>query len=226
MLFSKYIRFLKLVTLEKICFRFLQMQRQKSDNTRTKIIQAASKLFVERGYHDVSIKDVRDLSGISNGSIFHHFGSKDGLALQLYLAERDSYWAHGMNALEAAGNLPEDAIAAAVAAVLEYQTSNPGRHNFMIECASADWMARHAEHVTALNQKFAARFAHWAEPHLKSGRLLPMHPELYAALIFGPAQWLARSWTTKLTELPPTEYRAQLGIMVAKALCSSLKEDG
>ena len=42
-------------------------------------MEAATRLFAERGYRDTSVQAIAEAAGISRGSIFWHFGSKDGL---------------------------------------------------------------------------------------------------------------------------------------------------
>ncbi len=49
-----------------------------------KILNAALDLFVEKGYHNVSIHNVQKESNVSIGSIYKHFGGKEGVAKALY----------------------------------------------------------------------------------------------------------------------------------------------
>src|SRR3954469_22562757 len=51
---------------------------------RSAILQAALRLFTKKGYADTSIDDLRQASGASVGSIYHHFGGKAGVAAALY----------------------------------------------------------------------------------------------------------------------------------------------
>ncbi len=190
----------------------------KAVETRTRVIEAAARLFAERGLEAVSIQDIRDASGVSNGSIFHHFGSKNGVALHVYLEERRAYWDHAIAAVEAYDGDPVNALGAAVRATLAYQQAHPERHNFMIECASSSWTREHAAPVQALNAEFTQRFLAWGAPHAVAGRLRPIDPQLVAALVFGPSQWLARSWLTGLTPEPPTHYADMLVDLVTRAL--------
>lgn len=44
-----------------------------------KIIQTASKLFAQEGYHATSTSKVAQAAGVSEGLIFRHFGNKEGL---------------------------------------------------------------------------------------------------------------------------------------------------
>ncbi|GAB4557609.1 MAG: hypothetical protein Tsb0017_12450 [Geothermobacteraceae bacterium] len=54
--------------------------QQKMD----KVIRSARTLFVSRGYHNVSIPQIVDDSGVSIGAIYHHFGNKEGLARNVH----------------------------------------------------------------------------------------------------------------------------------------------
>ena len=49
-----------------------------------RILSTALDLFVERGYHNVSIHDIQKLANVSIGSIYNHFGGKEGVAKALY----------------------------------------------------------------------------------------------------------------------------------------------
>lgn len=49
-----------------------------------RILTAALDLFVERGFHNVSVHDVQRQSQVSIGSIYKHFGGKEGIAKALY----------------------------------------------------------------------------------------------------------------------------------------------
>jgi AcrR family transcriptional regulator len=50
----------------------------------TQIIEAAIKLFAEKGFHSTSIQEIADAAGIAKGSMYLHFKSKDDLLLSIY----------------------------------------------------------------------------------------------------------------------------------------------
>jgi AcrR family transcriptional regulator len=54
-------------------------KRGQSEQSRERLIDAATRLFAERGYRDASVQAIGEAAGISRGSIFWHFGSKEGL---------------------------------------------------------------------------------------------------------------------------------------------------
>ena len=58
--------------------------RPRSEAKRSRIIEAAMRHFAENGYHAARVGDIADTLGIAKGSIFQHFGSKDGLFFEVY----------------------------------------------------------------------------------------------------------------------------------------------
>jgi len=58
--------------------------RPRSEAKRTRIIDAAMRHFAEQGYHAARVGDIAAQLGIAKGSVFQHFGSKDGLFFEVY----------------------------------------------------------------------------------------------------------------------------------------------
>ncbi|HFB54865.1 MAG TPA: TetR/AcrR family transcriptional regulator [Hellea balneolensis] len=189
--------------------------RSKTEITKKKIIDAAFVLFTNHGRHNVSMKDISQKSGVSNGSIFHHFNSKDQIVIEVYVRERRSYWNTVFNAMEAWEGTPSDALGEATRASLHYQEKFPKRHKFMIECGADSRLAELTDPVQKLNAVFFARFYQWANPHFEAGTLAILQPELYSAIIFGPAQWVGRAWATDQANKKPSAYADSLAAIVA-----------
>lgn len=55
-------------------------------NTRSAILAAALQLFGTKGYFNTSVHDIGGVAGVSIGSMYHHFGDKEGIARALYEA--------------------------------------------------------------------------------------------------------------------------------------------
>ncbi|TIR15849.1 MAG: TetR/AcrR family transcriptional regulator [Mesorhizobium sp.] len=51
---------------------------------RAEILDAAFKIFLERGYDNTSLNEVIELAGLSKGMFYHHFQSKEALLLALF----------------------------------------------------------------------------------------------------------------------------------------------
>jgi len=50
-----------------------------AEDTRGRILDAATELFNERGYAGTSIRDIAERTGMTKGSLYYHFASKDEL---------------------------------------------------------------------------------------------------------------------------------------------------
>ena len=48
---------------------------------RAQIVQAATRLFAERGFSRTTMAEVVAASGLSNGAVYHYFPSKSELVL-------------------------------------------------------------------------------------------------------------------------------------------------
>ncbi len=63
---------------------YLKKSTPANEPVDCRILTAALDLFVERGFHNVSIHDVQKQANVSIGSIYNHFGGKEGVAKALY----------------------------------------------------------------------------------------------------------------------------------------------
>ena len=75
--------------------------------SKTKLLQAALHVIRVKGYSATRIEDVCEAAGLTKGSFFHHFDSKEALAL----AAAD-YWIEGTGSLFASApfHAPEDPV--------------------------------------------------------------------------------------------------------------------
>ena len=67
----------------------LSKQQRKSLETKRKIFRAAKSILQKKGYEELSIKNICEEAGVSNGSFYHHFKTKDDL-LSYYIEEQPS----------------------------------------------------------------------------------------------------------------------------------------
>jgi AcrR family transcriptional regulator len=52
-------------------------QEERSERSRTQILDAALKLFSHRGYGATSVRDIAEAAGLSKGNVYHHFPDKE-----------------------------------------------------------------------------------------------------------------------------------------------------
>ncbi len=71
------------------------MTLDKAEQTKNLIATKAKEIFSQKGYFQASMEDIRSHSGMSKGSIYYHFKSKEELfiyILELYVKEWISKW--------------------------------------------------------------------------------------------------------------------------------------
>ena len=54
-------------------------QDERIEETRERLLRAAVKILIDRGYANFRIAEVSDVSGVSRGGMIHHYPSKDAL---------------------------------------------------------------------------------------------------------------------------------------------------
>ena len=67
----------------------LSKQQRKSKETKERIFQAAKRILQKSCYEELSIKNICEEAGVSNGSFYHHFKTKDDL-LSYYIEDQPS----------------------------------------------------------------------------------------------------------------------------------------
>lgn len=58
-------------------------EKNTGQNTRTRIIKVATKLFAEQGYQQTTIAEIAKEVGLAEGSIYEHFRGKEDLLLTI-----------------------------------------------------------------------------------------------------------------------------------------------
>jgi AcrR family transcriptional regulator len=73
-----------------------------SDQTRTSILAAAERLYAERGFGDVTLRDIVAEAGVNLAAVNYHFGSKDELIAELFVTRSLATNRQRLNELKAA----------------------------------------------------------------------------------------------------------------------------
>jgi AcrR family transcriptional regulator len=153
---------------------------------REEILEAALESFDAAGA--TSIEEVHRRSGASVGSIYHHFGGKNGIAAALFADILRGYQGGVLRALDRAADA-ESGVKALVRHHLRWVERNPVRARFLLQGGGA-WENDDRE-LRALNQTMFVAVGAWVE---RQQAIRPLRREIFYAVVFGPAQELSRSW--------------------------------
>lgn len=69
----------------------MQTVQGRGETTKAGILQTARQLFSQHGYHGTGIADIQEATGLTKGAFYHHFRSKEDLALAILGQTRQEY---------------------------------------------------------------------------------------------------------------------------------------
>jgi len=98
-----------------------------AERTRRAIVRAATRLFAERGFGAVSVRDIGQEAGINHGLVRHHFGSKDGV-WRAVVEAADAEYVSAMRPVLAKADADEDpqaAVATIVRGLVSVSSMHP-----------------------------------------------------------------------------------------------------
>ena len=73
----------KMAKVSKSKLRYDEQRRQQAENSKKLILDAAEKLFLEKGLHDVVVKDIMNEAAVSRTCIYSHFDDFDHIVYQV-----------------------------------------------------------------------------------------------------------------------------------------------
>lgn len=175
---------------------------------RREILEAALASFEERGYGASSIEDIRRRAGASVGSIYHHFGSKAGIASALY-AEGLADFQDGLLAEMRRARSARGLVQRVVRFHLGWAAANPHWAEYLLKMRRVEAVAAIETRLREMNAAFLERALGLIGPYMDRGEIVRLSPDALLSLLFGPAQEFLRLWL---------DGRAQLEIRQAREL--------
>jgi AcrR family transcriptional regulator len=167
---------------------------------REKILDAALECFAGHGFAGTTIEEIRQRSGASVGSIYHHFGGKEGLAAELYVEGLRGYQEGFLQALEAS-DYAEACIRALVHHHLRWVERSPKLARFLMNRRETELRVATEARVRELNRAFFPPVTEWVRRQVDAGALRPLHSDLWEPVLLGPCQEFCRLWLAGRTRL-------------------------
>jgi len=133
------------------------------------------------GHHDR--RDPRSVRA-SVGSIYHFFGSKDGLATQLYVEVLADHHANYLDALRTSRSA-KAGVTGAVHAHLRWVAANRDRARYVFNWRELEVIDRGEPAVAALNEELYCVASEWLAGHVRAGRIKLLSPRMFQALWMG-----------------------------------------
>ncbi len=174
-------------------------KQQRGAQTAERLLDAALQVYAESGEQGVTVSALTKASGVSLGSLYHHFGSVDGLMRALLLR-----WL-GRLLGELAGGVERSrtakgAVRTLVRAYLTFIQEHPDASR-LLHSSYADrvGMAQAAQLRDAQEARLSPLTA-WVRQHTESGEIAPLAVPMVEALVMGPIVATARRWLSGLDD--------------------------
>lgn len=178
---------------------FTRQPSPKGIAARSRILDAALAVFTERGYERATVEEIRERSGASIGSIYHHFGGKEQLAAALRVEALSDYQ-DGVLAELRREQGAEKAVKALVRHHLRWVDANPDRAGFLFAPRGAEQRLASEGPVRELNRRMFSAVTEWRDAH--ATELREMSADAFYAVVIGPAQEISRHRLAGRTDAP------------------------
>ena len=181
------------------------MATRQESSKRQALLDAALACFLEHGVVETTMEHVLARSGASVGSLYHHFGGKEGLADALYVECLSTYHHDAFARLEAAADA-EAGVRSVVEHHLGWIVGHTDRAKFLL--AYRDHEIRPAsDELRSLNRVFYGQLEHWIGERAVVD--LPPLPAVISQWI-GPTHNFSRHWLTRQVRVEPDEVQGFL----------------
>jgi AcrR family transcriptional regulator len=168
-------------------------RRRQPPAQADKVLATALRLFDVHGYSATTIEDIKLQSEVSVGVIYHHFGSKEGIAGALYVQSLHDFQRGLVRSIGLRKPGAERAVKAAVGYHLEWIDENRARAAFMLRRRETEITQANRSDMTQLNQRLFEEIELWYRPRVEAGEIRDLPLALLCSIWFGPTQEYARS---------------------------------
>jgi AcrR family transcriptional regulator len=174
-------------------------KRPSAEEKPSVILAAALELFAEQGFHATNVPLIAKWAGVSVGTLYHYFPSKEAIANELYRRTREEMERAIYRSLPT-GVPPAEQFRVIWQRSVAYAQAKPLAFRFLEA-------HHHGSYLDEASQAFDRRLQAKAQERLQFGRLSgvlkPVHDEVLGAFIDGAIKHLVRGAQEGRIELTP-----------------------
>lgn len=184
-------------------------------NIREDTLEAAIYLFTKQGYFNTSLPDIVHESGVSTGSIYHHFGDKEGIAKALFemLVAR---MGNAFNDIERQHDTAKSRCRAVIELLFRLAEEEPEVMTYML-------FVKHKEFMPGMAPICSSRpFRQMREMvvnGINTGEVRPMNDMVAAASVFGGALRMISLRLDGVLDQPLEEYFDEIWSSAWRSVC-------
>lgn len=169
------------------------MQSNSLPLTRQTLLRAAASSFLEHGFEATSMEQVRVTAGVSNGSLYHHFPTRNHLARAVYEEALRDYHA-GLRAALGRALSAEEGVRRLVRRHIAWVLRSPQQARILIELRAFTAIDGSAPDWQVVNAEVFAALKTWIGRHVAEGSLRELPFDVWIAMVFAPVMQLTSTW--------------------------------
>lgn len=176
---------------------------------KDEILQAALACFTETGVDATTIEMIRDRSGASIGSLYHHFGNKERIIGALYMAGTAEYAAL-LDEGFATADSAEACVKLLVTSYIDWVVANPDWARFILHSRGRVEAGEMGEQLREANRTHYRRILDGLAGYRQQGLFKAMPVDCFGSVIIGPTHDFARNWLAGRTQTQLADCRELL----------------
>ncbi|MFD8642570.1 TetR/AcrR family transcriptional regulator [Streptomyces zaomyceticus] len=167
-------------------------KQQRGEATVERLLTTALRVYADCGRQGFTVNAVTAAGGVSLGSLYHHFGSFDGLAAALHARCAEELRGEVVAALSRT-RTARTGVRAVVTAYLRFTEEHPEAALFLHASAYSGRLLADApaDRTRAARTPLLAAIEAWMRPFVEAGEIAPTPEPLIEALVVGPVAAIA-----------------------------------
>ena len=147
----------------------------KPETRKDEIINTAAKLFKEKGYSAVTMRDLATAMGIKAASLYNHIASKQDILKEIIMSLAEAF-THGMHIIKNSEHSAIDKLRMIVSLHVDITVNN----TYGMASLNNDWMhlEDHLDYYLELRKKYEQDFIDIIKSGIQSNDIINANPEI------------------------------------------------
>ncbi len=174
---------------------------------RASILEAALDCFIGQGVEATTIEDIVRASGSSIGSLYHHFGNKEGVAAGLFIDGITRLNAGLLRKLKRC-KTAQDSVRTVVTQYSDWVTSHRDIARYLLNSRDIAFPAATKEQLRQIHSDHITEVFRWFGPFVRDGEMKALPIDTYVPIISGPIQDYTRYWLSGQVKESPAKVKS------------------
>jgi AcrR family transcriptional regulator len=170
--------------------------------SRDRILFAARDLFVTEGYEHTTVARIRADSGVSNGTLFHHFPTKEAILDAIYTEAMKRINVRYFAVLESSPGSLRELLRGFIDAILSFAVEEQDNARIVYYLGPLDADSQSKDELDAESLELIDAVRNALSPYQASGEVKNVPVSALLPIIQGPAHLIAKYWLADTGQFP------------------------